>query len=56
MLLGGFSLQLAAWAFFLGYSLETVLKTLDALIDGVVGRLKPGGEPKKEVPIAPART
>jgi hypothetical protein len=54
VLLGGFSLQLAAWAFFLGYSLETVLKTLDALIDGVVGRLKPGGEPKKEVPIAPA--
>jgi hypothetical protein len=56
VLLGGFSLQLAAWAFFLGYSLETVLKTLDALIDGVVGRLKPGGEPKKEVPIAPAQT
>ena len=55
VLLGGFSLQLAAWAFFLGYSLETVLKTLDALIDGVVGRLKPGGEPKKEVPMAPAK-
>jgi hypothetical protein len=54
VLLGGFSLQLAAWAFFLGYSLETVLKALDALIDGVVGRLKPGGEPKRAVPIAPA--
>jgi hypothetical protein len=56
VLLGGFSLQLAAWAFFLGYSLETVLKALDALIDGVVGRLKPAAEVKKEVPIAPVRT
>lgn len=56
VLLGGFSLQLAAWAFFLGYSLETVLKALDALIEGVVGRLKPGGEARKEVPIAAARS
>ena len=51
--LGGFSLQLAAWAFFLGYSLETVLKALDALIDGVLGKLKPAAETKKEVAMAP---
>ena len=54
VLLGGFSLQLAAWAFFLGYSLETVLKTLDALIDGVVGRLKPAASRRRRCRCAPA--
>jgi hypothetical protein len=51
--LGSFSLTIAAWAFFLGYALETVLKTLDAAIEGVVGKLRPGEGDKKTVPMAP---
>jgi hypothetical protein len=50
--LGGFSLSLAAWAFFLGYSLESVLKALDALIEGLVAKLRPASE-KQSVPMAP---
>jgi hypothetical protein len=52
--LGGFSLSLAAWAFFLGYSLEPVLKLLDAVIDGVVGKLRPPAG-TKPAPAAPPR-
>ncbi|TCZ54265.1 hypothetical protein [Roseicella aquatilis] len=51
--LGNVSLSIAAWAFFLGYALETVLKTLDAAIEGVVGRLRPAEPEKKPVPVAP---
>jgi hypothetical protein len=38
--LGGFSLQLAAWAFLLGYGLETALRALDGVIERVVGSLR----------------
>ena len=51
--LGSFSLTIAAWAFFLGYALETVLRTLDAAIEGVVGRLRPAEMERKTVPVAP---
>jgi hypothetical protein len=51
--LGSFSLTIAAWAFFLGYALETVLRTLDAAIEGVVGRLRPAETERKTVPVAP---
>ena len=54
--LGNFSLSLAAWAFFLGYGLETVLKTLDAMIEGVVGRLRPTDAERKNVPVASSET
>lgn len=48
--LGGFSLSLAAWAFFLGYALETVLQLLDTVVRAVVERLQPP-ESRKEVPV-----
>ena len=52
--LGSVSLTIAAWAFFLGYALETVLKTLDAAIEGVVGKLRPAEPERKAVPVATA--
>jgi hypothetical protein len=51
--LGSISLTIAAWAFFLGYALETVLKTLDAAIEGVVGKLRPVETEKQNVPVSP---
>ena len=50
--LGSISLTIAAWAFFLGYALETVLKTLDAAIEGVVGKLRPAEGEKQSVAVA----
>ena len=51
---GGYSLSLAAAAFFVGYGLELALKTIDTLIEGALTRLKRLPEPEKVVPIAPA--
>ncbi|TDH62050.1 hypothetical protein E2C06_13880 [Dankookia rubra] len=48
--LGGFSLSLAAWAFFLGYSLEAVLRQLDAAIGAIISKLQPQAPPPKAPP------
>jgi hypothetical protein len=50
--LGSISLTIAVWAFFLGYALETVLKTLDAATEGVVGKVRPAKGEKRFVAVA----
>lgn len=50
--IGGFNLALAAWAFFLGYGLETVLKALDTMIEATVRWLGANLVKGKDVPVA----
>jgi len=38
--LSGYTLSLAAMAFFVGFSVEAVFSTIEALVDGVAGRLR----------------
>jgi hypothetical protein len=52
--LGSVSLSLAAWAFFLGYALDSVMRALDSLVASMLGRLR-GAEPdKKTVAMTPS--
>jgi hypothetical protein len=39
--LGGFALSLAAAAFFVGFALEVVFTIIEAMVDGVSGKLRP---------------
>lgn len=45
--LGGFALSLAAAAFFVGFALEVVFSVIEAMVDGVAGKLRapPAGTP-----------
>ena len=59
--LGGFTLSLAAAAFFLGYSLEVVFSMIEAMVDGVAGKLRAPAPPSLvQTPaaqmVAPPRT
>jgi hypothetical protein len=38
--MGGFTLSLAAAAFFVGFSLEVVFTVIEAMVDGVAGKLR----------------
>lgn len=59
--LGGYTLSLAAAAFFVGYSLEVVFTTIEAMVEGVAGKLRaPSTNPvtasavQMTVPVKPA--
>lgn len=49
--LGGFALTLAAAAFFVGFALEVVFTVIEAMVDGVAGKLRaPAPPPPLVVP------
>jgi hypothetical protein len=48
--LGGFALTLAAAAFFVGFALEAVFTVVEAMVEGVAGRLR--DPPSAPVPLA----
>lgn len=47
--LGGFALSLAATAFFVGFALEAVFTVIEAMVDGVAGKLR--APPPAPVPV-----
>jgi hypothetical protein len=51
--LGGFALTLAAAAFFVGFALEVVFTVIEAMVDGVAGKLRTPPPPAIVVPAAP---
>jgi hypothetical protein len=48
--LGGFALTLAAAAFFVGFALEAVFTVIEAMVEGVAGRLRT--PPSAPLPLA----
>jgi hypothetical protein len=51
--LGGFALTLASAAFFVGFALEVVFTVIEAMVDGVAGKLRAPPPPAVVVPAAP---
>ena len=45
--IGGFSVSLAALAFFVGFSLEVVFNVIDAMVDAVASKLQGPGKPQQ---------
>lgn len=49
--LGGYTLSLAAAAFFVGYSLEVVFSLIETMVDGVAGKLRAAPLPPVQAPM-----